>query len=47
MMSMNLIDTAFLNIHGADYCCVISGSSKSEVIKLIQNVDLSEKSGTL
>ena len=30
MMSMNLSDIAILNINGADYCCIISGISKSE-----------------
>ena len=47
MMSMNLSDIAILNIVGADYCCIISGISKSEAIKLIQNIDLTRKSGTL
>ena len=32
MMSMSLSDIAILNIKGADYCCVISGISKSEAI---------------
>ena len=36
-----------LNIKGADYCCIISGISKSEAIKLMQNNYLTEKSGTL
>ena len=43
MMPTNLSGIATLNIHGADYRCVISGISKSEVINLMQNVDLSEK----
>ena len=43
MMSTNLSDIATPNIHGADYRCVISGISKSEVINLMQNVDLSKK----
>ena len=47
MMFMNLSDIATLNIHSADYRCITSGSSKSEVINLMQNIDLSEKkSGT-
>ena len=29
LMSMNVI--AILNIHNADYCCIISGIRKSEV----------------
>ena len=36
-----------VNIHGTDYCCIISSISKSEAINFIQNFDLSEKSGTL
>ena len=44
---MILSDIAILNIKGADYCCIISGISKSEAINLMQNIDLTEKSGTL
>ena len=44
LMSMNLCDIAKLNIKGADYCCIISGISKSEAIHLMQNIDLTEKS---
>ena len=47
MMSMNLCDIAILNIKSADYCCIISGISKSEAINLIQKIDLTEKCGTL
>ena len=43
MMSVNLSDMAILNIHGADYRCIISGISKCEAINLIQNIDLTEK----
>ena len=42
---MNLSDIAILNIKGADYCCIISKISKSEVINLKQNIDLTRKSG--
>ena len=45
-MSMNLSVIAILNIHGADYHCIISGISKCDIMKLMQNVDLIEKSGT-
>ena len=38
---MNLSDI------GADYGCIISGISKSEVIKVMQKIDLTEKDGTL
>ena len=46
-MSMNISNTAILNIRGADYCCVIRGISKSETINLMQNIDLTEKNRTL
>ena len=46
MMSMNLRDVAILNIKSADYCCITSRISKSEAIKLMQNIDLIEKSRT-
>ena len=42
MMSMNLRDIAFLNIKDSDHCCIIP-----EAINLIQNTDLTEKTGTL
>ena len=45
MMSINLNDIAILNIKG--YCCIISLISKNEAINLIQNADLTEKSGAL
>ena len=35
MMSMNLSNIAILNIHSADYRCIISGISKKETIKLM------------
>ena len=47
MMSMNLSDTDILSIKGAKYRCIISGISKSEAIKLMQNTDLTMKSRTL
>ena len=47
MMSMNLSDIAILCIKNADYHSIITGISKSEAIKLLQNIDLTEKSGTL
>ena len=36
MMSINLNDIAISNIHGIDYCCIISGTSKSEAVNLLQ-----------
>ena len=47
MMSMNLNDIAVLNIKGSDDSCIISLISKNEAIKLLENADLTEKSGTL
>ena len=44
---MNLSDIAILNIKGSDYHGIISLISKNEVINLMQNVDLSGKTGTL
>ena len=44
---MNISNIARLNIKGSDYRCVISGISKSEAINVMQNIDLTEKSGTL
>ena len=46
MMSMNLSNIAFLNIKGSDYCCIVSEIRKLEAINLMQNTDLTEKSGT-
>ena len=43
LMSMNLSDNVILNIKGFNYCCIIIGISKSEAIKLLQNIDLTEK----
>ena len=47
MMSMNLSDIAILNIKGSDYRCIISLISKNEPVNLMQNADLTEKSGIL
>ena len=47
MMSVNLSDIAILNIKSADYRCIVSGISKTEATNLIQNANLTEKSGTL
>ena len=47
MMSINLGDIAILNIKGSDYRCIASLISKNEVINLLENADLTEKSGTL
>ena len=47
MMSMNLSNIAILKIKNVDFCCIITGISKTEAIKLLQNFDLTEKSGAL
>ena len=47
MVSINLSDIAILDIKGSDYCCIIRLISKNEAIKLMQNADLTEKSGAL
>ena len=43
MMSINLINIAILNINGADYRCIINGISKSDVVKLLQNANLTKE----
>ena len=43
---MNHTHIAILNIPGADYCCIISGISKNGAINFMQNIDMTEKSGT-
>ena len=47
MMSINLSVIAILNTKGSDYRCIISLIAKNEAIKLLQNADLTGKSGTL
>ena len=47
MISINFRDVAVLNIKGSDYDCIISLISKNEATNLLQNADLTEKSGTL
>ena len=44
---MNLSNIAILNIKGSNYCCIINGIAKDEAINLMQNADLTEKTGTL
>ena len=46
-MSMNLSNIAILNIKDCYYHYIISLISKKEAINLMQNADLTEKSGTL
>ena len=47
MTSLNLRDIAILSIKGSDYRCIISLISKNEDINLLQNANLTEKSGTI
>ena len=35
-----LSNIAILNIKGSDHCFIISGISKTDAIKLLQNIDL-------
>ena len=46
MMSINLSDIGILNIKDYDYRFIISLISKNDAINLMQNADLTEKSGT-
>ena len=43
MMAMNLCDTAILSIKNANYFYIITRISKSEAVKPLQNIDLTEK----
>ena len=47
MTSLNLSDIAILNTKGSDNHCIISLISKNETINLLQNANLTEKSGTI
>ena len=44
---MNLSNITILSIDGSDYRCIISLISKNDAINLMQNAELTEKSGTL
>ena len=43
MMSINFNNIVVLNIHIVDYCCNIYGISKSDVVNVLQNANLTEK----
>ena len=50
MMSVNLSDIPIFNIKGSDYCKsyrIISLISKNEAINVMQNADLTKRSGTV
>ena len=40
---MNLRNIPISKIKNTDYCCIITEISKNEAIKLLQNIDLTEK----
>ena len=44
---MNLNDIIFMKICGLDYHCIMNKISKSEVLTILQNADLSKKSALL
>ena len=43
MMYMNFGYIAILKIKGSGYCCIISGISKFETRKLLQNINNTKK----
>ena len=47
MMSVNLSDTAILNIKCSDFHRIISLISKSEAINSLRNSGLTKRNGTL
>ena len=47
MISIKLSDIAILSIKDSDYHCVVNLIRKSEAINIIQNADLTKKSGTI
>ena len=47
MMSINLRVIAILNINGSDYRFIISLISRTKVLKLMENADLTQKRETL
>ena len=44
---MNPSNVDILNICHVDYHCIIDGTSKNEAVNLLENVDFSEKIGSL
>ena len=47
MLSMSLSNIFILNIKDSDYCGIFSLICKNQAISIMQNADLTEKSGTL
>ena len=46
MMPINFSDVPILKVENTNYDCVITGINKSKAKKLLQNIDLTEKSVT-
>ena len=42
-IDISLTNVSALKIKNADYCCITIGISKSEALKLLQNIDLTKK----
>ena len=47
MISMKFSGIVTLNIQNANYRYIVTGISKSKALKLLQNIDLTEKTGKL
>ena len=47
MISINLEETAILNIYGVNYCCIINKISEKEATNLLENANLCKKSISL
>ena len=47
MISMNLSNIAIVKIKKSNFRCIITGISKSGALKLLKNINLTKKSGTL
>ena len=47
LMSMSLRNIVILNINSFHYRCIISEISKNKAMKLMQNIDSTEKGGVL
>ena len=47
MMFFNVSDTDILKIKNTDSCWIITGIGKIQAIKLLENIDLTEKRGNI
>ena len=43
MMSINFRNIAISKVKNTEYCCIITVVSNTEAIKLLQNINLTEK----